>query len=627
MKLYGSYRDTFGLPVTTLWTLRSGAGPVTIADPTSLVTDFTASVEGVYVFRLTAQNSIETVHDDVQVVLRSGVLAVDAGPDQTTYSVDGVVNGAVTKDTFGLSLTFTWSMVSGPGSINFDNPHSPSTGFHMSFLGTYVLRFTATNGLTTASDDLTVSPKISGRTWGGPRGTPGNFQWYGFKPFNWAPNGRVADYYLLNTGSGFSEMQQWFELPYVQIGVVGSVDAVTLGGSREVNASTGAVTGSFGALWLTSGNFCSGSSWRGSYGGFTGDTYTEKTSNDFVTLLPFYTTLIVEGTTRKYITAPYPPEPTYLDTYCGNPVWGDPTKEAQEELSNQMTVEQAAMNGGSDEISFTAHTAITSYDSVTGLAVGTVSELDVSTVKPSRTGDVLVSYSYVKTPITGGSSEYFSESLGYHVGVGNKLSDVHIVPMIVGQDVKCVGLAYQDIAMVYDDFESLDDGWYGATPRGWVSPPSWIEIPTFDILEPGDCYADFEVLGDGVFSSVVFLDYYWPTGGVFGSNDYADVYDNFEAYPDSADLGWAYSGIGWAGLGHFSIADYRRSYDDFEVYADGTYTTLTDNTDLLWAAAGTFNVDDYLISEDDFETYSDGTYTTLSGGVQWTADGTMHTDL
>ncbi|MEI6343038.1 MAG: lamin tail domain-containing protein [Verrucomicrobiota bacterium] len=52
--------------------------------------------------------------------------------------------------------TFSWSTVSGPGTVTFDPPDSPATSATFGAPGTYVLRFTVHDGARTASDTVTV---------------------------------------------------------------------------------------------------------------------------------------------------------------------------------------------------------------------------------------------------------------------------------------------------------------------------------------------------------------------------------------------------------------------------------------------------------------------------------------
>lgn len=54
------------------------------------------------------------------------------------------------------NLITTWSLVSGPGNVIFDNANVVDTTAQFSSPGSYVLRLSATDGLYTSSDDLTI---------------------------------------------------------------------------------------------------------------------------------------------------------------------------------------------------------------------------------------------------------------------------------------------------------------------------------------------------------------------------------------------------------------------------------------------------------------------------------------
>ena len=493
----------------------------------------------------------------------------------------------------------------------------------MSFLGTYVLRFTATNGLTTASDDLTVSPKFSGRSWGGPGGTPGDFQWHGFKPWDWFDNGEVPKYYLVNTGSGFSEQDHWYQMPYDPDTIMGYIDAVTLGGALVVNESTGVISGNFGALHMYSGNMCTGSSFRGSYGGYTGDTYVEVTSTVFADLLLFYSRVIEGGTSRRYVTDNYPTPPGFLVTYCGTPVWGSPGDVAQEVLSEQMTVEQAAANGGSVEIEFTGRTRITGYNSTTGLATGSVSILYASNSQPSRSGWYLVICSYDKTPLAGGETSSFSEQIWYNVGIGNPLPDVEIVmPMIDGYDVEITSIEYLDLGGFFDDGEQLaDDSYFGENTPDYPTTDGWTQLPAFQTDGPGEFWDDGEELEDGPVG-ISTGGNNWLETGIFTAFDIpGEFWDDAEGYADG-EMTWSFAGQGFLEWGSFTTADYRPSMDDGEAYTDGTLTA-TNGYPLEWISDGSFKVNDYSPCVDDAETYVDGVLTSTDGGDNWLQAGSF----
>jgi len=89
---------------------------------------------------------------------------VSSGPDQTITlpagtSLDGTVGDDGLPSPPG-AVTITWSKVSGPGTVTFDNASSEDTTASFSQSGAYVLRLTANDGAFSSSDDIkiTVNP-------------------------------------------------------------------------------------------------------------------------------------------------------------------------------------------------------------------------------------------------------------------------------------------------------------------------------------------------------------------------------------------------------------------------------------------------------------------------------------
>ena len=85
---------------------------------------------------------------------------VDAGPDQ---SIEGVTKAAlrasVCDDALPSNkrLALNWSQVSGPGTATFAKPNAPATEVTFSAVGTYTLRFTASDSVHTTGDTLVVT--------------------------------------------------------------------------------------------------------------------------------------------------------------------------------------------------------------------------------------------------------------------------------------------------------------------------------------------------------------------------------------------------------------------------------------------------------------------------------------
>jgi parallel beta helix pectate lyase-like protein/K319-like protein len=95
---------------------------------------------------------------------------VDAGPGQTiTLPADAALQGTVSDD--GLpnppgALTTTWTLVSGPAAVAFQNASQVSTRATFSAPGNYLLRLTASDGALATSDSvlIAVNPAPLGNT-------------------------------------------------------------------------------------------------------------------------------------------------------------------------------------------------------------------------------------------------------------------------------------------------------------------------------------------------------------------------------------------------------------------------------------------------------------------------------
>jgi hypothetical protein len=91
------------------------------------------------------------------VTITSPTLAAFAMPDATN-SLQLTANATDSE----VTPTVTWSKVSGPGTATFANASSANTSVSFGATGEYVLRVTASDGLLTATDDVTVNVGSSG---------------------------------------------------------------------------------------------------------------------------------------------------------------------------------------------------------------------------------------------------------------------------------------------------------------------------------------------------------------------------------------------------------------------------------------------------------------------------------
>jgi hypothetical protein len=85
---------------------------------------------------------------------------VSAGPDRTgTRGQPIALDGTVTDDGLpaGSSVTTTWTVTSGPGTVTFGNAAAVDTSATFSAAGTYVLQLTASDGSLGANDTMTTT--------------------------------------------------------------------------------------------------------------------------------------------------------------------------------------------------------------------------------------------------------------------------------------------------------------------------------------------------------------------------------------------------------------------------------------------------------------------------------------
>ena len=158
VNLTGTVTDD-GLPVggalTIEWSKVSGPGTVTFGNLTQAMTTATFSAAGVYVLRLTANDSQLAGSDEVTITVNAG-LTVGAGQDQVVTLPNSIILSGAVSGGAG-AVTSEWSKVSGPGPVIFSQASATSTMASFSVSGVYVLRLTAMDAQTTASDDMQVT--------------------------------------------------------------------------------------------------------------------------------------------------------------------------------------------------------------------------------------------------------------------------------------------------------------------------------------------------------------------------------------------------------------------------------------------------------------------------------------
>lgn len=158
------------VPVDILWTKESGPSTAVFADATDPDTTVTlGAADGTYVLKLTATTEDNlTSSDTMEIYTAANVAPVaDAGADFTTFpNTSFLLQGSATDDEWPVphSLTYTWSKVSGTGTVTFSpttdggvtsNVANPTCT--ISAAGAFVLRLTVSDSLLQDTDDVAVT--------------------------------------------------------------------------------------------------------------------------------------------------------------------------------------------------------------------------------------------------------------------------------------------------------------------------------------------------------------------------------------------------------------------------------------------------------------------------------------
>ena len=158
--------------IVTTWSMVDGPGIVNFADANAVDTTASFSKEGVYVLRLTADDSDLNDSDEMTIIVKpvpNQAPTVNAGPDQTISLTNiTMLDGTVTDDGLPVPLedvTITWSKANGPGPVTFGNPTLVDTTASFSNEGDYTLRLTADDGDLSSFDEVTITVRSTMHLW------------------------------------------------------------------------------------------------------------------------------------------------------------------------------------------------------------------------------------------------------------------------------------------------------------------------------------------------------------------------------------------------------------------------------------------------------------------------------
>jgi hypothetical protein len=160
--------DGYPEPLTTTWAAIGQTCP-NIVSPNQLSTDvyLTTCAFGTYKFRLTADDGLSTVYDEVIITYSQGNQApvVNTGDDRivstATTNLTAYVNDDGLPDPPG-ALTTLWTQSSGPGTVVFGDATIVNTTVTFPLEGIYVLRLTADDSALSAYDEVQITYSTTG---------------------------------------------------------------------------------------------------------------------------------------------------------------------------------------------------------------------------------------------------------------------------------------------------------------------------------------------------------------------------------------------------------------------------------------------------------------------------------
>ena len=125
---------------------------------TAAALSWTPGTAGTYVLRYTATNSIGSGTDDVQVTVTAVTApTVNAGADVASHTVSTTFTRTATENANGSTITArAWTIFSGPAGVGTTIGTAAALSWTPTTIGTYVLRYSATNAIGTGTDDMSI---------------------------------------------------------------------------------------------------------------------------------------------------------------------------------------------------------------------------------------------------------------------------------------------------------------------------------------------------------------------------------------------------------------------------------------------------------------------------------------
>ena len=151
--------------LTYAWSKLSGPGSVTFSAPSSEDTSAAFSASGTYILQLSASDGKLASTSTVTIVLSNSAPVVNAGADKSlTYPTKNAFLNATVSDHPQDTLSYSWSKVSGPGSVTFSPSSAEDTNAAFSISGIYTVKLVVSDGDMSSSDQVKVTINNSAPT-------------------------------------------------------------------------------------------------------------------------------------------------------------------------------------------------------------------------------------------------------------------------------------------------------------------------------------------------------------------------------------------------------------------------------------------------------------------------------
>ncbi len=136
---------------TGTWSLISGPGNSQFQNINSPTSSVTVTQQGTYLFQWAEFNGVGCENKDTVAITFIQQPIAEAGQNINLCALNTSLNAIPSVG------TGTWSQVSGPGTITFNDVNNPQTTISTNVQGTYLLQWTENNNGCTSSDQVTVT--------------------------------------------------------------------------------------------------------------------------------------------------------------------------------------------------------------------------------------------------------------------------------------------------------------------------------------------------------------------------------------------------------------------------------------------------------------------------------------